>query len=278
VGDTEELKEGAAGTGAGVVSKETQPEAKQPQPEAVAAERGQQEAPAPGLSPELEAEISKRIQTATQEIVNKYEGKDGDIAKLKSSYDKKMAELRRQVREQQQAQYQQAMSLVDEDPAQAAQLMQGQLQQQYMQYEVEQARQEWRDWVRDQYEASGFDVDEDEVAGEAAAAVDALLQQAISGNGQAAAMSFQEQLRTKALSKKDEALAATEKRLKELETGLEATIKQEIARYLADNGMTPDATRLGPRGKTLRHENNPDVLLAEGMADVTAKLRDASRR
>lgn len=282
MGNNEELVEGQVGAGGEAPEAGALPEAELAPEAVVPGVEGEEQLQPPDdgqqptvdldtLPPEVAAEIARVTEAATNKIVEKYEGKGGDIARLKSKYDQRLAEERRRRQALEQAQVQEAMAMVEDDPGRAAQLMAGQLQQQQMQYVVENARRDWTDWVRGQYEAAGISLEDEAVAEEAAGAVESLLQQAMGGNGQAAALNFQTFVYQKAHEQKDKALAEKGKELSKLQASIQEQVKQEVARYLSDSGQSPDATVPGPKpGQGIRNQNNPDVLLAEGMAEIVA--------
>lgn len=211
------------------------------------------EAPAEGASqeaasseatteaPQTEApDISAQIETAVQAAIDKYEGKGGHLAKLRSQKDKEIAALQRQLREQQTGRMEEAQALLESDPAQAAQILAGIVEAQAQQSLQASKHQELVDWQYRILEDLGADPEGDEDAATLAAEWSERLVEDpnLTWDFQQAAARFQ-------LERKEQTINKTTKELTELKESLPETIKAEVTRALAGAGIIPDPSEGG---------------------------------
>ena len=117
---SEELNEAAAAAEGSSASEEAGAPGAAPEADAVSGEAALE-----GLTPEVQTAVKAQVQAAVKAAEEaqreKYEGTDGDIAKVKSQRDRlknRLAAVERAEREQAQAQHQAAVSLQESDPEQ----------------------------------------------------------------------------------------------------------------------------------------------------------------
>lgn len=191
-----------------------------------------------GKAPE---DTKAQIEAAVQEAVGKYEGKDGHLARLRSSKDKEIAALKKQLRQRQESNVEQAKALIESgDTQQAAQILLSQAEEQAQRIAQEGASHELLEW-RDRVLADlGVDLEGDEDAAQFAQEWGERLldDPQMTYDYQQAAAQFQ-------LKRERDENKATKKRLADLEGGMEEAISAAVTRALVGQGIIPDPTPEG---------------------------------
>jgi hypothetical protein len=186
-----------------------------------------------------------------EEIKGEYEGKDGHIAKLRSSLDKQLANQRRELEQLRAARLQQARVLKDEDPAAAADLMLAYVDELQGERFTDSNRQEWQNWIGEQIEDVGLSLEDEEVAQLAAQQAERLhaltvadrqrgTQEAMGGTIQ-----FMSDLAKLIAQRKDKELAMKEKQIADDPAERSKLVRREIVRTLVDLGLAPELTEPG---------------------------------
>jgi hypothetical protein len=203
----------------------------------------------------VEALVAEKVAAAVAGIKEEYEGKGGHLSKLKSSYEKQIAELRRAEQERQAKEIQQALALAEVDPAQAAQVMAGQLQAMHAGRQAEAAEVQMREWAEGVLEKLGLSADDQEVV-DKAKAIGPLTQAG-------ASYEYLGEMSTLALERERKARKQAEKAVAELPE----MVNQAVARALAASGIAVPETAEGaapPRGD-IRTIQSPSKLLSLGL-------------
>lgn len=227
----------------------------------------QQEAstvPAASSEPTTEAtpapDMEAQIDAAVQEAIKAYEGKGGHLAQLRSSKDKEIAALKKQLRQQQQSKVEEAKKLIEENPGQAAEILLHLAEEQTQQIEQDSAQEQLVDWQHRILTDLGVDPDEDE---EAAALVSEWAEKMLEDPN--LTWDFQQAAAQLQIGRKDKALKETTKELKELKDGLDDMVSAAVTRHLVSAGIiaepSPDGTA-PPKDDQWRE--NPSV--ARGLA------------
>lgn len=187
-----------------------------------------------GLSPEVQAAIDKAVQGVRAE----YEGKGGHIAKLKSKYDKQLAQLQQAVEGQQRADYEAAMAhLEGGDYRTAATILAEQVDQLQGSRARSAQEQEVASWVGQVMTDLGYDLEgSEEDAAFAGEWVDKMLE------NPEYSWEFQQ---TAAKRQLDAARAEAAKAKKDLDgvvSTLDQTVRAEVTKILASAGLAPEPT------------------------------------
>lgn len=231
----EELKQGAAASETSSASAEAGAAEVAPESGAVSESTSVE-----SLSPEIRASIKAEVKAAQEAVRAEYEGDGGHISKLKSQRDKvknRLARLEREERQRALAQHEHTRTLIDSDPAKAAQLALGQNAELLaQQVEIDQ-REEVSDWVVGIMGDMGYDLDDEEVLAVAKAKTQKIVDGIASEDNYT--YEVQQELARGMLESKDEAIAAAEKKLKAMEDGIQAMVRDEVTRALAGTN-TPD--------------------------------------
>lgn len=227
----EELKQAAAG------ASEATPEATPASSTATT--------PTEGATPTASPDLKTMVEEAVKEVRAEYEGKGGHLAKLRSSYDKQIAELKRQVGQQQRAKMEQAQGLLDaEDYEEAAKILYSQMEELQGQTMRESQRSEMADWVDEIMTDLGYDLEEDEEAATLAAGwLDRLIED------DRLTWQFQQEVARKQIEAKQEAAQAAQKELAKFKEDLPSLIKSQVAQILTDAGFAPDTSGDGAAPK-----------------------------
>jgi hypothetical protein len=226
-----------------------------------AGEAGEQQ---PAGAESLQAMIKAEVERATAQVRDEYEAKGtGHISKLKSSYDKQIRDLKRQLDSRQQQEYQQAMELLEGgDFQEAAAILAGQVQALQGQSMADSQRQQMEAWATGILDDLGLDLESDEET--AAFAAQWIEKLAADPNW---TWDFQQEAGKRAKDTERKRADAAEKELRELKESLPDLIKAEVARAFVSSGLTPAVTGDGgaPGGGSWR--NKPaGTLVREGLA------------
>lgn len=216
-------------------------------------------------APDIQAVIEKALADHEAKVREEYERKgDGHLSKLRSKYDKRIAALERQIREQNTGRMEEARGLMESDPAQAAQILASIVEAQSQDAMESTARQDLGDWQRRILEDLGADLDSDEeAAGLATEWTDRLLDDPnLTWDFQQAAARLQ-------LERKEKAAKQAAKELADLKENLPAQIQAEITRALVSAGVVPEPSGDGEPAE--RDENWRDLpagqLIQKGLAE-----------
>lgn len=215
---------------------------------------------ATGQAPDITAQINAAVQAA----IDKYEGKGGHLAKLRSQKDKEIAALQRQLQQQRTSQLEEAKALLESDPAQAAQLLAGIVEAQAQTSLQESRNQELVDWQYRILADLGADPEEDEEAAELVAEWSGRMLEDpnLTWDFQQAAARLQLERKEKAAKQ-----AATE--LAALKDSMPDLIKAEITKALVGAGVIPEPS--GEGVAPTREEdwrNQPSgTLIRDGLAE-----------
>ncbi len=246
---SEELKQAAAADDGGSASTEAGAPGAAPDAGTVSGDSTTLE----GLSPEVQAEVKAQVQAevkAAQEADRqKYEGPDGDIAKVKSQRDKlknRLAAVERAEHEQALAQHQTALSLKESDPERAAAMALQQNQDLLSRQQQTGQQEEAGDWVVGITRDMGYDLDDaDNVA-----LAEKHATKLVDGSRQNVnyAYEVQQELARGIVEAKDEQVKALTKELEATKATIPDLVKDEITRALAAVGNVPDASTPGSAG------------------------------
>jgi hypothetical protein len=269
---TEELKEGAAGvegeaTPAPASGEVVQPETT-PTTEPVTGESAE-------VPPEYAELIDKQVKAALDAQRDKYEGEGGDISKLKSKKDKEIARLRKELREQQEADRKRAEALMASgDPEEAAKLYAAQNQSLMEQAYAEQFRAEMTAYVETSMGELGLDLEDDE----AAAAAAEWTQRLIEGQqrGQDWSGAFHHEIGKLRVEQKDKQVSQLQKQLDAQTEKMPSLIAQAVAAALDKRGIgRPDLSQDGAAvtGKGDVHGKAPGLNVRDGVAAARAKMK-----
>jgi len=198
----------------------------------------------------LPADVEALIAQKMEALRNEYEGKGGHLARLKSEYDKKLAERERRLREVEQANLKAIKARYSEDPVEAGEMALSTLEQIQAQQEYENARQSWQEFVRQGYEYYGFDLNDKAIAEQAMEKSEELFEQVAQGaDGPAVALAFQREVAQLALESLKKENQVLKKQLDDLPT----LIEQSVAQALTARGAVPEIAEPGAGGGTHRH-------------------------
>ena len=259
---SEELKQEAAAGDGDSASEEARAPGAAPEAGAVSGD-----ATLEGLSPEVQATVKAQVQAAVKAAEEaqreKYEGTDGDIAKVKSQRDKlkhRLAAVERTEREQALAQHQAAVSLQESDPERAAAMALEQNQSLLAQQQQAGQQEQVSDWVLGIMRDMGYDLDD----GANITVAEAKTQKIMSGLPDSANYTYevqQELARDLAAAKGDE-VTALQKELVAQKENIAALVKDEVTRAIAGTnspdgaapgaGSTQEAWREKPSGQKRR--------------------------
>jgi hypothetical protein len=245
---SEELNQAAAADEGGSASEEAGAPGAAPDAGAVSGDSTLE-----GLSPEVQAAVKAQVQTevraAQEALQQKYEGPEGDVAKLKSQRDKlknRLAAVERAEREQALAQHQTALSLRESDPERAAAMALEQNQQLLSQQQVTGQREEAVDWVVEVMRDMGYDLDDAENMKLAESQAQRLIDGARENTNYAYAV--QQELAKGISESKDEKITALTKELQDTKDSIAGLVKDEVTRAFASVGNVPDGSAPGAAG------------------------------
>lgn len=212
-------------------------------------------------------EIQAAIEAAVRQVKDEYEGKGGHIARLKSKYDKQIAQLQQVQTQRQQQEYQQAMGLLEAgDYAEAAQILAAQVQTLQGQTMADTQRQQMTDWVERIMGDLGYDLDTEEAATFAAGWTDKLIRDPdLTWDFQ------QEAARGQIETERQRAKAAADE-LQKLKEGLPQLVQEQVKRMFTETGLAPDATSDGGGGGGI-YGKPSGQLVKEGLAQRRAAAR-----
>jgi hypothetical protein len=193
-----------------------------------------------GLSPEIRTAIQAEVKAAQEAVRAEYEGDTGHISKLKSQRDRlknRLAKVERDERQRARAQHEHTRTLMESDPERAANLALGQNEQLLAQQAQIDQREEVSDWVLEIMGNMGYDLDDDE----ALALAEAKTQKIVEGLPSGANYTYevQQELARGLVASRDDTIAASEKKIKAMEDGLQAMVREEVTRAVA-GGNSPD--------------------------------------
>lgn len=199
---------------------------------------------APSLSPEVQAEIDRRLQSVKDEYEKVH------IAALKRKYDTKLAERERELKALRDQQLAQIRAQMDEDPAGAGQQLLSQMEQMQAQQQAQEAERSWQQWVAGEYERLGFSTNDDATAGEMVQQTEQILNRLRQGASPTdIAVSFQRELSERALERERKEAATVKKQLEDMQKNLPELVKQELAQLRAGGGG-PEITGQGGNAAT----------------------------
>jgi len=185
----------------------------------------------------LPVELSKLIDEKIEQVRAEYEGKGGHIGKLKSEYDKKLAEKDRRLRELEEANLKKIRELVQEDPAEAGAMALSQLEQLQAERQAEQARQSWNLFVRDGYEHYGFDMNDKEIAQQVSDEGEEIFELVRQGaDPTSVALEFQKKVASLALERERKEKLNLKKEL----DSLPELVEQAVTQVLTARGAVPE--------------------------------------
>jgi hypothetical protein len=214
-----------------------------------------------GQAPDVQAQIDAAVQA----VIDKYERKgDGHLAKLRSTKDKEIAALKRQLRERQNSQIAEAKELMDSDPAQAAQLLASIVEAQTQASLQDTKHQELVDWQHKILTDLGADPEEDEEAAELAAEwAEKLIEDPN------LTWDFQQEAARLQLQRKEQAIKETTKELTELKEGMPDLIKAEVTKALAGAGIIPEPSDDGepPQREENWRDQPSSQLIKQGLTE-----------
>ncbi len=192
-----------------------------------------------GIAPEMQ----QAIDTAIARIKQEYEGKGGHIAKLKSSYDTQIAQLKRQLQERTKSEYQEAVQLMEAgDYEEAARQLAAQAQVYQQQQEQDAQVGALADWARSILGGLGYDLESDQEAAEYATEWLEKIQ-----NNRDYAWEFIMDASQKKLGAERQKAETAQKELAKVQEGIPTLVKAEVAKALTEAGLTPTPT---PEGGT----------------------------
>lgn len=197
------------------------------------------------LSPEVQALIDTRTKEALEALRAEYEGKDGHIARAKSAKDKQIAALKKQLAEQSKGQLEEAKKLLATDPERAGQILIGLAEQQTEQITRDDAQAQLLSWQGKILEDLGADPAEDE---DAAKLVEEWAQRLMENPD--LTWDFQQAAAQLQLSRERKARQSTEKRLADLEGGMEDAISAAVTKALVGAGVIADPSPEGGKVPT----------------------------
>ena len=187
------------------------------------------------LSPEVERLVNERMETLRSE----YEGKGGHLAKIKSEYDKKLAEKERRLRDLEAGRIRAIQERAQENPAEAGAMALSQLEEIQQQEQRKAARESWALFARQAYEHYGFSLDDKETADEVMTQGEELFEQMAAGADPGGlALEFQKSVSAKAL----ERVRLENSTLKKQLDSLPEMVEQAVAQALTARGASPEIT------------------------------------
>lgn len=195
----------------------------------------------PGAAPELSGDIKAMIEAEVARVRQEYESAGGKIAQIQSKKDKEVAELKRQLRQQREAEYKEAMGYLEGgDYESAAQILAQQVQQLTGSAMQEGQRAEMAGWIQTIMADLGADVEGDE---EAATFATEWLDRVVGDPN--LAWDFQQAAAKRQIAAQQKAAEAAAQELKKVQDALPALIKAQVTRVLADAGIAPEPSGEG---------------------------------
>ena len=259
---TEELKQEVVGVVGAAGEVPVRPETT-PAPEPVA---GKSEEPGAEIPAEYAALIAQQVKAQTEALRKEYEGEGGHISKLKSTKDKEIARLQRQVAEKQEVDRRRALDLMESDPAAAAKDLAAQVQALTQQTQYQQFESQMDGYVRKSVEDLGLDIEDEETAKRVAGWMPRLLEdQTLEG-------AFQHDLAKINNEQKDKLVSQLRKQV----DAQKEEIPKLIARALEEAGIGKvDLSPDGSPGKGSVHSKLPGKNIQDGLA---AERKELERR
>ncbi len=186
-------------------------------------------------TPDLQTQIEAAVKAREAEVRTEYEKKDGHLARLRSTKDKELAALRTQLRTAQQGRVEEAKSLLESNPDQAAAILLSLAEEQSEQIEQGGAHDELVSWQHRILADLGADPDEDEEA--ATLALEWGPKLLADPN---LTWDFQQAAAKLTLDREREAARTANKELKELKESLPETVQAEVTNALVSAGIVPE--------------------------------------
>lgn len=219
--------------------------------------------PADGGSAGLSPEMTALLEAAVEKVRQEYESPGGHIAKLKSSYDKKIGKLESQIAQGQQAKYQEAMGYLEGgDFESAAQILAGQVQALTGNQQAEQQAQQWTNWIQTVMTDLGADLENDEEDAQFATEWLSRIMQ-----DEHASWDFHQAAAQRQVNKAREHEKAVKDELKKFQDAIPELIKQQATRLLAEAGVLPEASGEGGQPNQADWRELPaGKLIAQGIA------------
>jgi len=210
---------------------------------------------------ELPADLGKLIDEKLEQVRSEYEGKGGHLGKLKSEYDKKLAEKERRLRELEESNLKKIRELAQEDPAEAGAMALSQLEQLQAERQAEQARQSWNLFVRDGYEHYGFDMNDKEIAQQVSDEGEEIFELVRQGaDPTSVALEFQKKVASLALEREKKEKLNLKKEL----DSLPDLVQQAATQVLTARGAAPEIVE--PEGGShVARKLGPSELIRKGI-------------
>jgi hypothetical protein len=220
------------------------------------------------LQPVVQAQVAAAVEAATQKVRDEYERKDGHLAKLRSTKDRELAQLRKQLSATRKQQVEEAEKLLESNPDQAAAILKALVAEQSTQIEQDGAHDELVSWQHKVLADLGADPDEDEEAATLALEWGPKL---LSDPNMT--WDFQQAAAKLVLDREREATKTANKELKELKESLPDTVKAEVTKALVSAGIVPEPTDEGgaPPGDDDWRKLSSSELRRRGIAEDRAK-------
>lgn len=228
---------------------------------------GPETAPLPGPLPGLPEGmgLEEYVAQAVQKVKAEYEGKGGHLAKLKASYERKLAEARQAQTADAERVMEQALKLAEKDPQQALQMLTGQLQQyqERDQYAVRESQ--MAEWAAGVMEELGLESSDP--------AVLKIVDEVGPLTRPGADYELLGQLAKHAtVTARQEAKTYADK-VRKFEEDLPNLVRQQVQTLIVDSGAkrvdASDPTAPPPRDENpIASIQNPDKLLSMGLAQV----------
>lgn len=218
----------------------------------------------------LSGDLKGLIEAEVKKLREQYEGPGGKIALIQSKKDREVAELKKQLKEQQlkqqqqfKAQYEQAQGLMQTDPRKAAQILNTLYQSQQQAAVMESHTQEMAEWMDRVMGDLGLSSDDEETAQFAGEWFEKL------AANPDLTWDFQQAAARRKLEAKDQEVKVAQSELKKLQEGLPGLVKQEVTRLLTEAGFSPATTDDGTPAEKEDdwRTQSPGKLIAKGLAE-----------
>ncbi len=190
----------------------------------------------PAVSPDIQA----LVEEAVKKVRTEYEGKGGHVAKLKSEYDKKIADLKRQVEKKRAEEYQEAMGLLEQgDHEQAARVLADQVAQLTEEQQNQDREAQVADWVERIMGDLGYDLQDEAAAAQATEWLGRLQAQPD------LTYDFVMETSKARIEAEKKAAEAATKEVAALKEAIPQLVRAEVAKALTGAGLTPQPTGEG---------------------------------
>lgn len=231
------------------------------------AAEGQTSVSLPGV-PEgmsLEQYVAQSVSQVEQRLRDEYEGKGGHMAKLRSSLQKQINELKRQSGGESQRALEAALQVADKDPQQAIGLLAKELEQYQSRDQRSIQELQMQEWVEDVAGKLGLEASDAEVL--------SVLEEVGSLTEPGADFEAMGRLTLLANQRQQKRAEAAEKKLVEYEQTLEQRISQMVATAMVEKGLkavdSGEVTKPPVKDENpIAGINNPAKLLALALKDV----------